>query len=70
MDLEGAGEIRGGDIVDLGGVVMGKRPGRTSDQERIIFIMDGMPIEDVAWGYTVYEKAKELGLGTKLNLWG
>ena len=70
MDLERAGEIRREDIVDLGDVVMGKRPGRTSDQERIIFIMDGMPIEDVAWGYTVYEKAKELGLGTKLNLWG
>ena len=70
MDLERDGEIRREDIVDLGDVVMGKRPGRTSDQERIIFIMDGMPIEDVAWGYTVYEKAKELGLGTKLNLWG
>ena len=37
--------------------------------QRVIFIMDGMPIEDLAWGYTVYENAKKMGLGTKLNLW-
>lgn len=70
MDLEHSGEVARENIVDLGDVVMGKRPGRTSDTEKMIFIMDGMPIEDVAWGYTVYEKARELGLGTKLNLWG
>jgi len=23
----------------------------------------------VAWGYDVYTRAKELGLGTKLSLW-
>ena len=42
---------------------------KRQDQERVIFIMDGMPIEDLAWGYTVYENAKEMGLGTKLHLW-
>ena len=28
-----------------------------------------MPVEDVAWGYDVYQTAKEKGIGQKLNLW-
>lgn len=44
--------------------------GRKSDKERVIYIMDGMPVEDVAWGYEIYQNAQRLGLGTKLNLWG
>ena len=28
-----------------------------------------MPVEDVAWGKRCYEKALELGIGTKLRLW-
>lgn len=70
MDLEHSGAIRRDDIVDLGDVVAGKHPGRAGQQERIIFIMDGMPVEDVAWGYTVYQNALRKGLGTTLNLWG
>ena len=50
-------------------MIAGKQEGRRNDRERVIFIMDGMPIEDLAWGYTVYENAKKMGLGTKLNLW-
>ena len=69
MDLVESGEIPQKDIVNLGDVIAGKQEGRRNDQERVIFIMDGMPIEDLAWGYTVYENAKEMGLGTKLNLW-
>ena len=69
MDLVEGGEIPQQDIVNLGDVIAGKQEGRRDDQERVIFILDGMPIEDLAWGYTVYENAKEMGLGTKLNLW-
>ena len=32
-------------------------------------IMDGMPIEDVAWGYEIYQNAQIQGIGTTLNLW-
>jgi len=28
-----------------------------------------MPVEDVAWGKTVYENALEKGIGVTLNLW-
>ena len=47
----------------------GKHPGRRCEEERIIFIMDGMPIEDVAWGYEIYQNAQAQGIGTTLNLW-
>lgn len=56
-------------IENLGDIVTEKIEGRKSDDETIIFIMGGQPIYDVSWGYSVYEKAKELGLGIKLNLW-
>ena len=35
----------------------------------ILYSIGGMPVEDVAWGKTVYETALEKGIGTKLNLW-
>ncbi|MCI6650397.1 MAG: ornithine cyclodeaminase, partial [Ruminococcus callidus] len=44
-------------------------PGRESDDQIILYSIGGMPVEDVAWGKTVYETALEKGIGTKLNLW-
>lgn len=70
MDLEQSGKIKKEDIVNLGDVAAGKAEGRLDDRERVIFIMDGMPIEDLAWGYSIYENAKRMNIGTKLNLWG
>jgi len=70
MDLVYGGEITKDSIVNLGDVVAGKAAGRKSDKERVIYIMDGMPVEDVAWGYEIYQNAKRLGLGSELNLWG
>lgn len=70
MDLEREGSIAREDIINLGDVVAGKAAGRGNDRERVIFIMDGMPVEDVAWGWEIYENAKKMGLGTRLNLWG
>lgn len=54
---------------NIGAILNGKRPGRESDDQIIIYSIGGMPVEDVAWGKTVYEKALEKGIGTKLNLW-
>lgn len=70
MDLVYGGKLNKDDVINLGDVIAEKREGRTGAKDRIIFIMDGMPIEDVAWGYTVYENAKAQGIGTNLNLWG
>ena len=53
----------------LGDVLVGSKPGRKDDDERLCFIASGMPVWDVAWGYELYEKAWEMGLGQNLLLW-
>jgi len=55
--------------VSLGDVICQSAPGRVSEDERLCFIASGMPVWDVAWGYELYEKAKEKGLGQSLLLW-
>ena len=56
-------------LCNLGEIIAGKLPGRTSDDQIIIFGQGGLPIYDVAWGKECYDKAVEMGLGVKLNLW-
>lgn len=68
-DMIHDGIIEKSDMYDLGDIISGKREGRLSDDQIIIFSVGGMPVEDVAWGKRCYEKALELGLGTKLTLW-
>ena len=50
-------------------IIEGKADGRRSDDDIIVYSVGGMPVEDVAWGCSVYRRAKELGIGVKLNLW-
>ncbi len=69
MDLMADGIMQREDLIDLGDVLTGKVPARTSDAEIIIYSVGGLPIEDVAWGTEVYRNALEKGIGTKLNLW-
>lgn len=57
------------EMIDLGDIIRGKCPGRINEDDIVIFSVGGMPVEDVAWGKQCYEKAIELGIGTKLNLW-
>ncbi len=54
-------------IRNLGDVVNGDDPGRKSDDEIILFPTGGMPLHDIAWGYTLYEKAREKGLGVSFE---
>ena len=69
LDLVHDGKLSKDKIINLGAILAGKQPGRTSDDEVIIYSVGGMPVEDVAWGKKCYEKAVKLGIGTKLNLW-
>ena len=55
--------------IGLGDVIRGIKPGRTSDDERIVFVACGMAVFDVAWGMEVYENALKMGIGQKLLLW-
>lgn len=52
---------------ELGEVVAGVKPGRTSSEEIIIFDSTGMALQDVVAAATVYEKALRLGCGTLVN---
>ncbi len=56
-------------ILNLGDIVNGLIKGRANDKEKIIFVTGGIPAEDIAWAYKVYENAKEKGIGQKLLLW-
>lgn len=53
---------------ELGEVIAGKKPGRTSDDEIIIFDSTGTALQDVAAAAIVYEKALRSGLGVLMNL--
>lgn len=52
---------------ELGEVVLGKKPGRSNDDEIILVNPFGLAIEDVAIATHVYRKAQELGLGVLLD---
>jgi ornithine cyclodeaminase/alanine dehydrogenase-like protein (mu-crystallin family) len=53
---------------ELGDVVRGALPGRTSPGEITIFKSLGMAVEDVAAADLVYRRALETGAGTQLEL--
>lgn len=52
---------------ELGQIVAGHRPGRESDDERILFWHRGLATTDVAVGQLLYERALERDLGTVLH---
>ncbi len=52
---------------EMGAVVAGKRPGRESDEETILFWHRGLSLSDIALGHAMLEKAKALGLGQSLR---
>ncbi|MDR1194727.1 MAG: ornithine cyclodeaminase [Peptococcaceae bacterium] len=53
----------------IGDVILGTKPGRQSEDDRIIFVTCGMAVYDVAWGYEVLENARKKSIGQKLVLW-
>jgi ornithine cyclodeaminase len=69
VDLVHEQKIERAQIRDIGEIIAGKIPARKSEDEIIVMSIGGMPVEDLAWGMTLYRKAVQMGLGTKLNLW-
>ena len=51
---------------ELGQIVAGARPGRERDDETILFWHRGLSITDVALGEAMLDKARALGIGTRL----
>lgn len=68
-DLIHEGKNKPEDVTDITDIIEGRAPGRKSDDEVIIYSVGGMPVEDVAWGCSVYRRALKEGIGVKLNLW-
>lgn len=52
----------------IGEIVSGKKPGRTSNEERIVAIPIGMAISDVALAHLVYHAAKSQAIGQTFKL--
>ena len=63
-----AGVVTKADVhAELGEVVAGKKVGRESDKEIIVFDSTGMALQDVAAAARVYQKAQEQGSGIRLS---
>ncbi len=68
-DLKHEGKITEEDIVDITDIIEGRKPGRESEDDIIVYSVGGMPVEDIAWGGLIYRNAVKLGIGIKLPLW-
>lgn len=53
---------------ELGEVVTGRKPGRTGDDQIIVFDSTGTALQDVAAAALVYERACAMGYGVRLSL--
>jgi len=64
-----AGLIEEGEGIaaDLGAVVAGEHPGRTSDDEVTVFDSGGTGVETVAAAHMLYERASEAGRGKPID---
>jgi ornithine cyclodeaminase/alanine dehydrogenase-like protein (mu-crystallin family) len=63
------GQLRDSNITDIGEIILGKKPGRSNSQQRIMFANLGMGCLDITVAERIYQNAKNLGLGKKLSLW-
>lgn len=69
LDMVNNKEFNRDDIDDLGDIINGNKNGRTSENEIIISLVGGLPTEDLAWGYHVYQNALKNNIGLQLPLW-
>jgi alanine dehydrogenase len=62
------GELTRSDVAaEIGEVVAGIKPGRTSDSEITVFDTTGLAIQDVICAWKAYEVASERGLGVEMD---
>lgn len=63
-----AGAIRWDQVVELGAIVAGRVPGRTSPEQVTLFESQGLAAEDMAAARKVYELARERGVGREVPM--
>lgn len=52
---------------EMGQIVAGLKPGRETEEERILFWHRGLSLSDIALGHAMLEKARRLGVGQRLR---
>jgi alanine dehydrogenase len=52
---------------EMGQIVAGLKPGRETEDERILFWHRGLSLSDIALGHALIEKAARLGIGQRLR---
>jgi ornithine cyclodeaminase len=57
-------------LAEVGEVLIGRHPGRTSDKEITLFKSLGLAIEDLASAHHIYERAMREGRGVRVELGG
>jgi N-[(2S)-2-amino-2-carboxyethyl]-L-glutamate dehydrogenase len=68
--MHAQGLLRDEDIyANLGELILGRKPGRENECERIHFAHNGMGVEDIALARDVYRTACQRHLGQRLTLW-
>jgi ornithine cyclodeaminase/alanine dehydrogenase-like protein (mu-crystallin family) len=55
------------DLTSLGDVLLGRSPGRTSPGEITVFESVGVAVEDLAAARFIHQRAKETGVGTRVE---
>lgn len=60
------GRLHSRQLVELGDVLIGRQPGRTSAEQMTIFESQGMAIQDLAVALRVLAAAEKAGLGTEI----
>jgi ornithine cyclodeaminase/alanine dehydrogenase-like protein (mu-crystallin family) len=69
--LEADGGISESDIAaELGEVIAGTKPGRTSDDQITVFKSVGVAYQDIATAAYVYKEAVARGMGMEIDLKG
>jgi ornithine cyclodeaminase len=63
------GAVTRSQVVELGELLIGSKPGRTSPSQRVFVSPVGLAIEDVAAAHRIWRRAAQEGIGTKLELW-
>lgn len=67
--LAEAGELVGlgpSDVVEIGEIVLGQRPGRSDESERTVFKSVGNAIQDLAVAARAFERARAAGIGEEV----
>ena len=56
-------------VTELGRIVAGRDPGRTSEDQVTLFKSNGIALEDISTALRVYRLARERGVGEEIDLW-